>query len=31
VTGIPVAVMALAATVLLTLPLSWCVQRALGR
>ncbi|MBV6754480.1 MFS transporter [Pseudomonas chlororaphis] len=31
VTGIPVAVMALAATVLLTLPLSWCVQRALDR
>lgn len=30
-TGIPVAVMALAATVLLTLPLSWCVQRALDR
>ncbi|WP_191487856.1 MFS transporter [Pseudomonas sp. FEN] len=29
VTGIPVAVMALAVTVLLTLPLSWCVQRAL--
>ncbi|WP_248800400.1 MFS transporter [Pseudomonas sp. MWU13-2105] len=30
-TGIPVAVMTLAATVLLTLPLSWCVQRALDR
>ncbi|WP_338525344.1 MFS transporter [Pseudomonas batumici] len=31
VTGIPVAVMTLAATVLMTLPLSWCVQRALDR
>ncbi|NWB88280.1 MFS transporter [Pseudomonas gingeri] len=30
-TGIPIAVMALAAMVLLTLPLSWCVQRALDR
>ncbi|WP_248805616.1 MFS transporter [Pseudomonas sp. MWU13-2100] len=30
-TGIPVAVMTLAATVLLTLPLSWGVQRALDR
>ncbi len=31
VSGIPVAVMTLAATVLMTLPLSWCVQRALDR
>ncbi|MGF0237737.1 MFS transporter [Rhodococcus sp. IEGM1300] len=30
-TGIPVAVMTLAAILLLTLPLSWCVQRALDR
>ncbi|MEO8491954.1 MFS transporter [Pseudomonas sp.] len=29
VTGIPVAVMLLAATLVLTLPLSWCVQRGL--
>jgi FSR family fosmidomycin resistance protein-like MFS transporter len=29
VTGIPVAVMTLAAILLLTLPLSWCVQRGL--
>ncbi|MDB5996517.1 MAG: rane protein [Pseudomonas sp.] len=31
VTGIPVAVMTLAAILLLTLPLSWCVQRGLDR
>lgn len=30
-TGIPVAVMTLAAILLLTLPLSWCVQRGLDR
>jgi FSR family fosmidomycin resistance protein-like MFS transporter len=30
-TGIPVAVMTLAAILLLTLPLSWCAQRALDR
>lgn len=29
VTGIPLAVMLLAATLILTLPLSWCVQRGL--
>lgn len=29
VTGVPVAVMVLAATLLLTLPLSWFVQRGL--
>jgi MFS family permease len=31
VTGIPVAVMALAAILLLTLPLAWCVQRGVDR
>ncbi|MVV49742.1 MFS transporter [Pseudomonas sp. PB120] len=31
VTGIPVAMMTLAAILLLTLPLSWCVQRGLDR